>query len=59
MLGSITHPQVLIAGLYNTAGELVIGRTVPLRPKQSAQISAVLTPAQDDHPWPDEITSYR
>jgi hypothetical protein len=38
---------------------VTIGRTVPLKPDQSAQLAAVLTPADTSHPWPDEITSYR
>ena len=60
VLGSITHPEVVIAGLYNAEAELVVvGRTVPLKPEQSAQLAAVLAPARPGHPWPDEITSYR
>jgi ATP-dependent DNA ligase len=60
VLGSITHPEVVIAGLYTTDGELVtIGRTVALKPEQAAELAAVLTPARPGHPWPDEITSYR
>ncbi|MEU4292790.1 hypothetical protein AB0E63_31585 [Kribbella sp. NPDC026596] len=60
MLGSITRPEVVIAGLYTADSELtVVGRTVALRPEQSAQLAAVLTPARRRHPWPDEISSYR
>jgi hypothetical protein len=60
VLGSISHPEVIIAGLYTTDGELVtMGRTVALKPEQSARLAAVLTPARRGHPWPDEITSYR
>jgi ATP-dependent DNA ligase len=60
VLGSITHPEVVIAGLYNTDAELtVVGRTVALKPEQAAQLAAVLTAARPGHPWPDEITSYR
>ncbi|MEV0803821.1 hypothetical protein AB0I34_39435 [Kribbella sp. NPDC050281] len=60
VLGSLAGPEVVIAGLYTTAGELtVIGRTVPLKPAQSAQLAAALEPASTTHPWPDEITSYR
>jgi hypothetical protein len=60
VLGSITNPDVVIAGLYTTVGELVIvGRTVPLRPAQSAQLAAALRPAGPEHPWPDEVSSQR
>ncbi|GAA3144598.1 hypothetical protein GCM10010530_75290 [Kribbella aluminosa] len=60
VLGPISHPDVVIAGLYTGEGELVVvGRTVPLKPDQSAQLAAVLRPATSGHPWPDEITSYR
>ncbi|WP_406048892.1 hypothetical protein [Kribbella sp. NBC_00889] len=60
MLGSITRPEVVIAGLYTAEGELtVVGRTVPVKPDQSAQLGAMLEPADGSHPWPDEIISYR
>jgi hypothetical protein len=60
VLGPISHPEVVIAGLYTDQGELVVvGRTVPLKPDQSAQLAALLSPATSGHPWPDEITSYR
>jgi ATP-dependent DNA ligase len=60
VLGTIAHPNVVIAGLYTGGGELVVvGRTVPLKPEQSAQLAAVLTPAGPGHPWPDEISSTR
>jgi hypothetical protein len=37
VLGSITRPEVVIAGAYDADGVLtVIGRTVPLKPEQSA-----------------------
>ncbi|MEV4260565.1 ATP-dependent DNA ligase [Kribbella sp. NPDC049584] len=60
VLGSITRPEVVIAGAYDADGMLtVIGRTVPLKPEQSAQLAAVLKPAKRGHPWPDEISSQR
>ena len=60
VLGSISHPEVVIGGLSTTVGELVVlGRTVALKPDQGAQLAAALTPARPGHPWPDEITSYR
>jgi hypothetical protein len=60
VLGPITRPDVVIAGQYSKTGELlIVGRTVPLTTTQSAQLGAVLSPAGPDHPWPDQITSYR
>lgn len=60
VLGPITRPEVVIAGLHNADGELVIvGRTVPLKPAQSAQLAANLRPAGAGHPWPDEVSSQR
>jgi ATP-dependent DNA ligase len=51
---------VVIASLYTADGELVvIGRTVPLKPAQSAQVGAVLSSAGAEHPWPDEVSSQR
>jgi ATP-dependent DNA ligase len=60
VLGSIARPDVVIAGLYTVGGELTtVGRTVPLKPAQAAQLASVLEPASADHPWPDEISSQR
>jgi hypothetical protein len=51
VLGPITHPEVVIAGLYNADAELVVvGRTVPLKPEQSVQLAAVLAPRGADTP---------
>jgi ATP-dependent DNA ligase len=57
VLGPIHHPEVVIAGRYRGNGnELVqVGRTVPLTVAQSADLGAVLQPAAQDHPWPDQI----
>ena len=45
----------VIAGLYDERA--IVGRTVPLKPDQSAQLAAVLAPARVGHPRPDEISS--
>lgn len=51
---------MVIAGLYTADGELtIVGRTVPLKPAQAAQLAAALEPAKANHPWPDEISSQR
>ena len=59
VIGPITRPEVVIAGLYRGDDLVIVGRTVPLSPAQSAELGAVLTPAKPGHPWPDEITSQR
>lgn len=35
----------------------IVGRTVPLNPAQADELAAVLKPAGDRHPWPDEISA--
>jgi hypothetical protein len=59
VLGPITKPEVVIAGLVRAGELVVVGRTVPLTADQSAQLAAVLTLAGPDHPWPDETASVR
>ena len=59
VLGPITRPEVVIAGLDRGDALVIVGRPVPLSPAQSAELGAVLTPAKPGHPWPDEITSKR
>jgi hypothetical protein len=59
VIGPITRPEVVIAGRYRGDDLVVVGRTVPLDPKQSAELGALLRLAKAGHPWPDEIASYR
>lgn len=59
VLGPITRPEVVIAGLYRGDDLVIVGRTVPLSPAQPAELGAVLTPAKPGHPWPNEISSQR
>jgi hypothetical protein len=59
VLGPIDQPEVVIAGRYRGDDLVVIGRTVPLTEAQSAELGAVLRPANRGHPWPDEIASQR
>ena len=58
VLGPITRPDVVIAGLYR-GDDLVVGRTVPLDPRQAAELGKLLHPAKPGHPWPDQISSQR
>ena len=54
VIGPIDRPSQLIAGRYRDGELVVVGRTSPLNPQQSAELGAVLRPATS-HPWPDRI----
>ena len=55
VIGSLERPGQLVAGRYRDGELVVVGRTSPLSPAQSAELADVLTPAGPDHPWPDRI----
>ncbi|WP_142028208.1 ATP-dependent DNA ligase [Blastococcus colisei] len=55
VIGPIGAPSQLVAGRYRDGELVVVGRTSPLNPRQSAELAAVLTPASDGHPWPERI----
>src|ERR1700704_4232596 len=44
--GPIPRPDVLIAGLYRGDDLVVVGRTVPLHPRQAAGLGELLRPAK-------------
>jgi ATP-dependent DNA ligase len=55
VIGPIGAPSQLVAGRYRDGELVVVGRTSPLSPAQSAELAAVLSPAGDVHPWPERI----
>jgi ATP-dependent DNA ligase len=55
VLGPIRRPEAVIAARHRGNELVQVGRTVPLSARQSTDLGAVLEPAADDHPWPDEI----
>ena len=57
VIGPIQRPSQLIAGRYRDGELVVVGRSSPLNPQQSAELGAVLAPARGGHPWPDRIGS--
>ncbi|MGY1732773.1 ATP-dependent DNA ligase [Geodermatophilus sp. SYSU D01045] len=59
VIGPVDRPSQLVAGRYRDGELVVVGRTGPLSPAQSAELAAVLTPAGDDHPWPERIGTGR
>ena len=59
VIGPIERPSQLVVGRYRDGDLVVVGRTSPLSPRQSAELAAALTPADDGHPWPDRIGTGR
>jgi hypothetical protein len=59
VLGPITRPYVVIAGLCRGNDLVIVGRTVQLGPRQAAELGKLLQPAKPGHPWPDQISSQR
>jgi ATP-dependent DNA ligase len=55
VIGPIEAPSQLVAGRYRDGELVVVGRTSPLSPQQSAEVAAVLVPAGAGHPWPERI----
>ena len=59
VIGTLEKPSQLVAGRYRDGELVVVGRTSPLSPAQSAELAAALRPAAPDHPWPDRIGTGR
>ncbi|TFV48893.1 ATP-dependent DNA ligase [Blastococcus sp. TF02A-35] len=59
VIGPVERPSQLVAGRYRDGELVVVGRTSPLSPQQSAELAAVLRPAGDHHPWPERIGTGR
>ena len=55
VIGSIRRPESVIAAALIDGELAVVGRTVALTTAQALQLAKQLTPAEDDHPWPDEL----
>ncbi|WP_236831773.1 hypothetical protein [Blastococcus sp. KM273128] len=59
VIGDLGRPGQLVAGRYRDGELVVVGRSSPLSPAQSAELAAVLHPAAADHPWPERIGTGR
>ncbi|MDP5184765.1 ATP-dependent DNA ligase [Blastococcus sp. BMG 814] len=59
VIGDLDRPGQLVAGRYRDGELVVVGRSSPLSPVQSAELAAVLRPAGPDHPWPERIGTGR
>ncbi|WP_318275662.1 hypothetical protein [Streptomyces pharetrae] len=50
--GSLTSPQTLLLGRYDTAGHLrLVARTTPLRTADRREIAQRVIPGGPEHPW--------
>ncbi|MCF6736667.1 ATP-dependent DNA ligase [Blastococcus sp. KM273129] len=59
VIGDLDRPGQLVAGRYRGGELVVVGRSSPLSPAQSAELAAVLRPAGPDHPWPERVGTGR
>lgn len=58
VIGPIKRPDVIVAGLRDAAGHLlIVGRSVMLTPTQSQTLGQQLQPPTSPHPWPVTIGS--
>jgi ATP-dependent DNA ligase len=57
--GSLERPDTIVAGLYQSGVLRIVGKSTPLTRAQAQELGEVLTPAGQDHPWPDEVSSSR
>jgi ATP-dependent DNA ligase len=57
VIGPIGKPAALVAGLMREGEFVIAGRSSDLNSAQSAQLAAVLEPADRGHPWPDVMSN--
>ncbi len=57
--GSLKLPERLILGLYRDGELQVVGSTGDLTIRQQRSMAPLLTPANADHPWPDDLSEGR
>lgn len=57
VIGPITAPTVVVAGLPLDGQLRIVGRTVPLSPLAAKALVPFLVPAAGEHPWPARVVS--
>lgn len=57
VLGPVTRPVVVVAGLPVTGRLRIVGRTAPLSAGASRVLAGALEPARGGHPWPVQVVS--
>jgi hypothetical protein len=56
VIGPITQPQAIIAGLPVDGQLRIVGRSTVLSTRVGRELGRQLRPAQPGHPWPEEIS---
>ena len=56
VIGPLTQPQAIIAGLPIDGQLRIVGRSTVLSTRAGRDLGRLLRPAQPGHPWPEEIS---
>ncbi|BCW86647.1 putative DNA ligase LigC (plasmid) [Arthrobacter sp. NicSoilE8] len=56
VIGPITMPQAIIAGLPVDGQLAIVGRSTVLSTRRARELGGQLRPARPGHPWPEEIS---
>lgn len=56
VIGPITMPQAIIAGLPVDGQLAIVGRSTVLSTRRARELARQLRPARPGHPWPEEIS---
>ncbi len=56
VIGPITQPQAIIAGLPINGQLRIVGRSTVLSTRAGRELGRQLRPAEPGHPWPEEIS---
>lgn len=56
VIGSLTQPQAIVAGLPVDGQLRIVGRSTVLSTRTGRELGRQLRPAQPGHPWPEEIS---
>jgi ATP-dependent DNA ligase len=56
VIGSLTQPQAIVAGLPVDGQLRIVGRSTVLSTRTGRELGRHLSPAQPGHPWPEEIS---
>lgn len=57
VLGPVTAPTAVVAGLWVEGRLRIVGRTGPLTARAARELARVISPASGGNPWPRQVTS--